>query len=172
MELRIIWEIIRQRKWIIIQAFLIVFLTSIIGSFFLPSVYESSSVVVIKSTDTVKSMMKSLGMAVFEPKTDQTDTDTEIGTRMELLKVNPVLDEVISKLQLRDDESDLMKPEHLIESKFIRAHVSPTPYVEIEQVEDSNLIKINADSCDRDEAAIISELFFWREAGVLWKLMM
>ena len=154
MELKIIWQIIRQRKWIVIQAFLLVFLTTIIGSFLLPSVYESSSQIVIKTSGMTEFVLKNLGMDMVIPKA--APPDTEFGTRIELLKVRPVLDEVINRLQLRDDDGDLMKPEDLITSKFISSQVRPVPYVEIEQVENSNLIKITAKSCDRDEAGMMA----------------
>jgi uncharacterized protein involved in exopolysaccharide biosynthesis len=76
----------------------------------------------------------------------------ETETRIELATVNPVLEEVISRLQLRTKDGTLMKPSELKKSKLI----VPRPYVELEIVEDTDLIEIKAQSPDAEEAAMIA----------------
>ncbi|MDL1967042.1 MAG: polysaccharide biosynthesis tyrosine autokinase [Deltaproteobacteria bacterium] len=150
MELKIIWEIICRRKWIIIQAFLIISLTAIIGSFLLPSVYETSAKVYAKTSNTASSLLATIGLQ----GVDQQEVETE--TRLELAIVGPILEEVISKLQLRARDGSLLKPSELKKSKFIVSSIFPQAYVELEQIEDADLIEIKAQSPDAEEAAIIA----------------
>ncbi len=149
MELRKIWEIICRRKWIIIQAFLIISLTAIIGSFLLTPVYETSAKVYAKTSDTASSLLASIGLQGVMTGGKQ---DVETETRIELATVNPVLEEVISRLQLRTKDGTLMKPSELKKSKLI----VPRPYVELEIVEGTDLIEIKAQSPDAEEAAMIA----------------
>lgn len=153
MELKIIWEIIWRRKWIIIQAFLIISLTAIIGSLLLPPVYETSAKVYAKTSDTTSSLLSSIGLQGIMVG-GKKDVETE--TRMELATVSPVLEEVISRLQLRTKNGTLMKPSELKKSKFIVSSIFPKPYVELEIVEDTDLIEITAQSPDAEEAAMIA----------------
>ena len=153
MELKIIWEIICRRKWIIIQAFLIISLTAIIGSFLLPPVYETSAKVYAKTSDTASSLLSSIGLQGVMTGGKQA---VETETRIELATVSPVLEEVISRLQLRTKDGTLLKPSELKKSKFIVSNIFPQPYVEIEQVEETDLIEIKAQSSDAEEAAIIA----------------
>ena len=153
MELRIIWEIICRRKWIIIQAFLVISLTAIIGTFLLPSVYETSAMVHIKTSDTASSLLASIGLqGVMTGGKQEVKTET----RLELATVSPILEEVISRLQLRARDGSLLKPSELKKSKFIVSSIFPQPYVVLEIVDDTDLIEIKAQSPDAEEAAIIA----------------
>ena len=153
MELRIIWEIICRRKWIIVQAILVISLTAIIGSFLLPPVYETSAKVYAKTLDTASSLLASIGLQGVMTGSKQ-EVKTE--TRLEMATVGPILEEVISRLQLRARDGSLLKPSELKKSKFIVSSIFPQPYVEIEQVEETGLIEIKAQSPDAEEAAIIA----------------
>lgn len=154
MELRIIWEIICRRKWIIVQAFLVISLTAIIGTFLLPSVYKTSATVHIKTSDTESSLLASIGLKEGITVADEQEVETE--TFVALATVNPVIEKVISRLQLRARDGNLMKHSELTNSKFLLSNIFPEPYVEIEQVENTDLIEITARSPEREEAAMIA----------------
>ena len=152
MELLKLWEIICRRKWIFIQSFLIFSLIAIIGAFSLPSVYETSVKVFIEDPVATSAILSSIDLAT--SATQESDQNTK--NRMELITVTPVLKKVISKLQLRDRNDKLMKPDDLIKWKFIVSDIFPEPYVEIEEVEDSDLIEIKARSSDVQEAIMLA----------------
>ncbi|MFH0811639.1 MAG: polysaccharide biosynthesis tyrosine autokinase, partial [Pseudomonadota bacterium] len=154
MEFRKIWEIVWRRKWIIIQAFLVILLTAIGGSFLLTPVYETSAKVLIKSSGTEASLLSALGLQGITPvaRTQDTTLDTPIA----LASVEPVLEKVILRLQLRDRNENLMKPSDLIEPSLIKSLIFPVPYVEIDAVEETTLIEITAGSCDPEEATMIA----------------
>lgn len=154
MELRKLWRIVWRRKWIIIQAFLVIFLTAIGGSFLLTPVYETSAKVLIKTSSTVASLLSTIGLQGITPlaRTQETTLDTPIA----LASVEPVLEKVILRLQLRDRNGSLMKPSNVIEPNLIKSLIFPEPHVEIDAVEETDLIEITAGSCDPEEATMIA----------------
>lgn len=154
MEFRIIWEIILRRKWIIIQSFLIIALTSIIASFLITPVYEASGKVLIKTSDTASSLLTNLGLGDISSILTGSETETE--TYIELATLEPVLSKVISKLQLRGNDENLLEPSELLESNIILSTIFPSPHVELTQVSDTDLFEIEAKSSDPEEAAMIA----------------
>jgi len=154
MELRKLWEIVWHRKWIIAQAFLIISLTAIIGSFLITPMYETSAKVLIKTSDTASSLLSSIGLEDFSRLITGSETDTE--TYIALATLESVLNPIISKLQLRSSDGNLMKPSELRGSSIILSTILPKPYVEITQVEDTDLFEIKARSSDPEEAAMIA----------------
>lgn len=156
MELKRIWEIIWRRKWIIIQAFLVVFLTAIVGSFFVTPSYETSAMVLAKSSATSSSLLSSIGVTTGAASSSSSST-LAIETYLELASVEPILQKTITKLQLRDKDGALIKPKDLIKYNFITTPLFPAPYVKIEQAEtDTDLIEITAGSTNTKEAEMIA----------------
>lgn len=166
MEIRKILGIIWRRKWIIIQAFLVIFLTSVIGSYYITPAYESSAKTLIKSSSTVSSLLANIGLE--DLSSMLSSTETELETYIELANVAPVLEGVIERLQLRDHSGRLMKPGQL-KSKFVLSSIFPRPYVDVSQIEDADLLEIKAISSDPEEAAMIAntlaELFIEDNLG-------
>lgn len=167
MELKIIWQIIWRRKWIIIQAFLVIFLTAIIGSFLLTPVYETSATIFVKPTGTASSLLASIGLKSFTT-TAVDKPKIFIGSHISLATMDTVLGKVISSLRLTDRNGELMKASDLKESKFILSTIFPEPYVKVSSVEDlftsfttstevsADLFQITASSSDPKEAAMIA----------------
>jgi len=154
MELRQIWEIILNRKWIIIQAFLVIFFFALGISYLMAPVYEGSAKIFIKGSETASSLLSGIGLRDFSPLMGQEETDVE--GHMELIKVKPILEKIIYKLQLRNNEGSLMKPDRLLKSGLIMSKIRPRPYVELEQLQGVNIIEIKANSTDPDEASMIA----------------
>ena len=93
MELKKIWEIIWRRKWIVIQAFFVISLSSIIGSFLLPLVYETSAEILIKTSDTASSLLSNIGLKI--APTPGVRQETERATDIALANVEPILKKII-----------------------------------------------------------------------------
>lgn len=155
MELRKIWEIIWRRKWIIIQAFFIISFTAILGSFIITPVYETSAKVLIETSDTTSSLLASIGLSDLSSLITA-GSETEMETNIALSTVDPLLENVILRLQVRTRDGNLMKPDELQKSIFIISTIFPRPNVQIDQVEDTDLIEIKAMSSDPEEAAMIA----------------
>lgn len=156
MELRKILEIVWRRKWIIVQAFLIISLTTIIGTSLITPTFEASAKLLIKSSDTASSLLSSIGL---EGSSDLSSliggADVDSETYIALAGSNPVLETVIWKLQMVGPGGNLM-PASGLRMKSILSTIFPGPYVEISEVEDTDLLEIRASSTDPVEAAMIA----------------
>ncbi|MBW1838516.1 MAG: GumC family protein, partial [Deltaproteobacteria bacterium] len=155
MELLKLWEIVWRRRWIITQAFLVITLTAVIGSYLLTPIYKTSAKVLIKTSDITSSLLSSIGLSDVSSLVT-TGSETAIATNIALATIDPVLNEVISKLQLKDKEGDLISPSALQESNIILSTIFPKPHVEVSQDEDADLIEIIASSPNPTEATMIA----------------
>jgi len=155
MELKESWKVIARRKWIAIQAFLVIFLTAVIGSHFLTPVYETSAKLLFEPPAMTSSVLASMEMkeiAGFIPPRPQ---EVDIGTKLTLTKVNPLLEKVIFRLQVRNDQGELLSPERLLDSGPL-SRLFPTPFVSIKRDPNSNTVTIVARSPDPDEAMFLA----------------
>jgi uncharacterized protein involved in exopolysaccharide biosynthesis len=62
MEFFKIWEILLGRKWIIISIFLFFFISVFIGANLLTPTYEARAKLLVETSDTLSSLMPSLGL--------------------------------------------------------------------------------------------------------------
>ena len=155
MEFKTILEIISRRKWIVIQAFLVIFLTAVVGSHFLTPIYETSAKLLFEPptmTSSVLAAMEMKEIAGFIPPRAQ---EVDIGTKVTLTKVNPLLEKVIFRLQLRDDQGELLSPDELLNSTVLSS-LLPSPFVSIKRDPNSNTVTIAARSPDPDEAMFLA----------------
>ncbi|MBN2373246.1 polysaccharide biosynthesis tyrosine autokinase [bacterium] len=155
MDLRKILEIILRRRWIIIQAFLIILLSAILCSFFLPSRYSSSAKVIMETSTTASSILSSLDLTNLA-QSRLTKSGTEIENRIELATSSPILDKVISRLQLKSGNGDLLRHSELKTSGIISSRIFTKPYLEVTQVNDTDIFKIEASAADPKTAAMIA----------------
>ena len=154
MELKRILQILLRRKWIAIQAFLVIFLTAVVGSFLLKPIYETSAKLWFTPPTVTHSMLASIGMEDITPFFP-TAQEVEIGTKVTLTQVYPLLEKVIYKLQLRDDEGQLVTPDKLIKSR-LRYVLFPAPLILVSRDAASRTITITARSSDPYEAMFLS----------------
>ncbi len=155
MEFRRLWDVIWRRKWIILITFfafssLVVILTKIATP-----VYEAKAKILVGSSDTLSSLMSSLGLTTTGANFPSTQNET-YSTDIALIKIKPILDRLISKLDLKDRDGETITSVDLIETNTIVNKISPQPYVKVEQVEDSDILAIISDSPDPIEAARMS----------------
>lgn len=157
MELKTIWQIIWRRKWIMSQVFLVVFATIIGGSFLMTPVYETSAKLLIKSNDTESATLSAIGLQQGSKMASLgTSSDTETETHLELLTLDPILEKVIDKLQLRSKQGVLYKPFEIRSSTFLISSIFPKPNVKIRQVEDIDMIEITTRAEDNEVAAMMA----------------
>ncbi len=83
MEFDEIWKIVWRRKLIIAQACLVILLTTMIGSFLLTPVYETSAKIIIEDSGAESSILESFGLATID-QTKSSDTEMLINNNMEI----------------------------------------------------------------------------------------
>ena len=155
MELKRILQILLRRKWIAIQAFLVIFLTAIVGSFLLKPIYETSAKLWFKPPTVTPSLLTSIGIKEVTSFIPYGAKEVDMGTKLTLTKVYPLLEKVIFRLQLRDDEGNLLSPDKLIKSSLLYM-IFPVPFVSVLQDTDSNTMTITARSSDPQQVMFIS----------------
>lgn len=131
MELREYIQVIRSRKWVIVQATLIVTLTALVVSLLMPKTYEGTAQILITEKDTASAI---LGSAL--PLSSQ--PERALQTQVQMMMVRPVAEATIKKLDLRTTPDELMKR------------------VSVSAVGQTNLVRIVAKDGDPGKAAQIA----------------
>jgi succinoglycan biosynthesis transport protein ExoP len=155
MELKRILQILLRRKWIAIQAFLVIFLTAVVGSLLLKPTYETSAKLWFKPPTVTPSLLTSIGIKEISSFVPSGPTEVDMGTKVTLTKVYPLLDKVIYRLQVRDDDGNLLTPDKLIKSSLL-SMIFPAPLISTVQDTSSNTITITADAPDSLQATSLS----------------
>lgn len=154
MEIRLIWEIIKRRKWVIIQAFLGVFLTTVIGTLTLTPVYESTAKIIIQKSDSESGLLAGIDFSSSAIK-----SENFFANQLEIAAAGQVSEKVISKLHLTDPKGDLLKPESLMKSGLLASKISPSPKVTLKEISDTDIVEVVAKATDPDEAATLANTF-------------
>jgi capsular exopolysaccharide synthesis family protein len=102
MELRDYIHVIRARKWVIVQAVVIVTLTALVVSLLMPKSYEGTAQVLITEKDTASAI---LGSAL--PLSSQPERTLQ--TQVQMMSIRPVAEATIKKLGLQTTPDVLMK---------------------------------------------------------------
>jgi capsular exopolysaccharide synthesis family protein len=131
MELRDYINVIRARKWVIIQAVVIVTLATLLWSFSQPKVYSGSAEVLITEKDTASAI---LGNAL--PLSQQ--PERVLDTQVELVQIRPVAEAAIKKLNLQTT------PDLLLQG------------VTVEAVGQTNIVRVTATNENATTASMIA----------------
>ncbi len=150
MEFWRIWNILWRRKWFGVGAFVLFFLAVVLATHLIPPTYEADAQIVARLPDPYTSLASALDLSTKAMAAELDNFDTLAG----LAVVRPVLDNVISKLDLKNRKGNPMEAARIVKDSMSRK-VFPEPYVEVEQVDESGLLEITATSGDAEEAAAI-----------------
>ncbi len=143
MELRDCLEVLKNRKWIIIQAVIVITATVVVFSFLQTPIYVATSKVMV----TEKAVMNLFGQMSFPWRS----YNSSIETQMQLVKSPPVAERVMQTLELSTSQEALLSQ------------------VQVEQVGETSLIKIHVEDSNPRRAASIANAFAmsyvdWSEA--------
>ena len=118
MELRDYLNVLRVRKWVIIQAVVIVTLAALVVSFLQPKSYQGTVEVLVSEKDTSAAILGTVLPALSE------QPERAMQTQVELMQIRPIAEATIQKLNLQ------MTPDVLI-SRVTVAAVGQTDLVRI-----------------------------------------
>lgn len=111
MEIKKLWEIILRRKWIIIQAFALVFAVVIIGTLLKTPTYFAENYLVIEQHGTQEALLRSIGLE----QVSEILFSMNLGQRtsivyVEMMKImtKPILDEVVKRMDICGPEGELI----------------------------------------------------------------
>ena len=157
MDLTEIWEVIRRRKWIILQALIVVTLVAIIGSHLITASYEASSkILVMKAKKGPGFDLGSIGLSSLS---SIITTSTDLNVNKVLATSRPYMEKMVLRLQLRDEQGRLIDPDKLTQGgpvSTIKGRIFPEPRIRISQYEGTDILQIKAVSSNPDEAMMMA----------------
>ncbi len=156
MELTRIWEVIRRRKWIIIQALIVVTLVAVVGSYLITPSYQSSSKILIKKAKKGAVDLGSIGLSGLS---SVITASADVDVNKVLAASRPFIDEMVFKLQLRDEEGNLIKADNLTRAGIVytmKGRIFPKPYIRISQYQGTDVLQIKATAPDAQEAMMMA----------------
>ena len=117
MELKKLWDIILRRKWIIIQAFVLIFSIILIGTLLKTPTYMAYCNIVIEQQGTQEALLRSIGLEqvseiLFSMNLGQ--KSSLVAIEMMKIKTKPILDEVARKMDLRNDKGEYVQGPSLV----------------------------------------------------------
>jgi uncharacterized protein involved in exopolysaccharide biosynthesis/Mrp family chromosome partitioning ATPase len=161
MELRLILEIIWRRRRVVIVTFLAIVGAAILALKLLPPIYKSSLKILSEKPFAEDYIISSLGLPAITTGAGMSSSATAddgsgMGDVLTQATAAPILQTVIDRLQLRDSKGRLMSPDKIIDAPFLSLSSTVVPYFSVDDDEDSNILEVEAEAGDRDEAAMMA----------------
>jgi tyrosine-protein kinase Etk/Wzc len=157
MELTKIWEVIRRRKWIILQTLTVVTVVAVTGSYLTTPSYEASSKVLFMPFK--KGAGLEFGKIGLPSLTSIITASTDLSVNKVLAVSRPYMEKMVLRLQLRDRQGRLMDPDKLTQSSAgfnLKGMIFPQPRIGIRQKEETSILNIRAVSSSPDEAMMMA----------------
>lgn len=156
MELRHIWQILWKRRWIVIQSFVIVTLIPVVGSEFLPEVYQARAKIWVPEETGQSALLSLFGLrALSQTYPHMIPLKEEMRNRRIMATLFPVYEEVVWNLQIRDSEGNLISPRWLM-GKWLFFIVNPHPVVEVNMTRETAFLTVTSLSTEPEEAQMLA----------------
>jgi capsular exopolysaccharide synthesis family protein len=164
MELTRIWEVIRRRRWIILQALIIITLIAFGGSYLVTPAYQASSKIMIKQPKKSGIDMgrlfqsKNINIGLSGLSTIIT-TSPDVDVNKVLATSRPMINMMASNLQLRDTGGNPITADKLTQTGMVyrmKTRIIPQPNIAITQYQDTDILEIVATSPDPEEAMMMA----------------
>ena len=123
--------------------------------------YKAKAKLIIEASDTISSLVSSLGTRGVKVggMIPIRSTDNEYKTDIALAKIRPLMEKLISSLNLKDRHGKAVKPDKLADSGLmskLKYKVLPQPYLEVAQYKDADMLEIISYSPHPSEAVNMS----------------
>jgi len=154
MELRKYWEIVCRRKWVLIQAVILIPLSAYILMKVVPPVYQSHGKLMVKVNTLQQKFIKDIPSEI--GKFEYIDQDNAMGTIKEILESHSVAGRVIEEMNLRDEDGTLLDEKDFISPNKLKL-IYKKKGVVIKHVADSEIFNIKGYSSEASEANKIAK---------------
>jgi len=112
MELIKLYNALLRRKWLLVQSVVFFAIVGIVLALLLPKNYQSTSRVLVSSSDSTMSILAEMGLS--EVATSLSSSDDDISNVIALATTRPLIDDLIWRLQLRDDDGRLYTSDEIL----------------------------------------------------------
>ena len=155
MELIRLWTTLKRRKWVVVQAFLFFTVASLVATRFLPKTYSATAKVMIEQSDATASLLSEVGLEELVTTLGSTGSN-EVSNKIALATINENLEEVVWRLQLRDDDGRLIQAPTLLK-KSIFYSITPAPLYSIQQYQNTDILMITATAPYPEQAQMMAD---------------
>ncbi len=156
MELIRLWTTLKRRKWVVVQAFIFFTVASLVATRFLPKTYQATAKVMIEQSDAAASLLSEVGLEELVTTLGSSGSSNEVSNKIALATITENLDEVVWRLQLRDDDGHLIKSQTLLK-KGLFYSIKPTPLFTISQYQNTDILLIKANAPYPEQAQMMAD---------------
>jgi len=154
MELLKLYTALIRRRWLVIQSVVFFLLAGICLALLLPKNYRASARVLVSSSDASMSILSDLGLS--EVAAGMSSSDDDIQNKISLATTRPVLDEVIWRLQLRNDDGRAYTHEEFLVPGLF-GEISARPNIVVTQQQGTDLLVFEARTNDPELSRLVSD---------------
>ncbi len=154
MELLKLYTALLRRRWLVIQAAVLFTAVGITLALVLPKNYQASSRVLVSSSDTTMSILSDLGLS--EVAAGLNNSTDDITNKIQEALTRPLIDEVIWRLQLRDDDGRLYNSEELL-VPGLTGELEARPNIAISQQQGTDILVFEARADDPELARLLAD---------------
>lgn len=154
MEILTVLSAIWRRKSVVIASLAAFLTAAVLATILLPRLYESAALVEVTSSDASSSLLNEIGMS--EMALSLTSGDEEMQDKIYVALAPPVMEQVIWRMQLRDEDGYLYEPED-VNAISILSPVLGKPGFEIVQEQGTTVLKIRAVGLSQAAAPLMAD---------------
>ena len=156
MELIRLWTTLKRRKWVVVQAFVFFAVASLVATRFLPKTYSATAKVMIEQSDAAASLLSEVGLEELVTTLGSSGSSNEVSNKIALATITENLEEVVWRLQLRDDDGYLVKSQTLLR-KGLFYSLKPTPLFTISQYQNTDILMVTATAPHPEQAQMMAD---------------
>jgi uncharacterized protein involved in exopolysaccharide biosynthesis len=160
MELRTFLAVLWRRKWVFGISYLLFFGSVVAWAFLATKIWDGTAkVMLIESSTALSTFTQSLGIATSGTPVGAGTTSKNYDTEIALATIGESLDKLISDIQLTGRNGKPLTRKKLVPSSplsKIAYKLRPQPYLEVSQLENSDLLTITSYSTSSVQAARMS----------------
>lgn len=153
MAFPIIGEVIRRRRWVILQALSVVTLVTLAGSYLMTPSYQAFAKILIMKA---KQGAPDLDSVALSQLSSMIIASPDVDVNKVLAASRPYTNKMVHKLQLRDEKGHPVTADNLTQSRAIGRWFFAEPSLSISQHEETDVLEIKATSRDADEAMMMA----------------
>jgi succinoglycan biosynthesis transport protein ExoP len=154
MEILHLYSALIRRKWLIIESVAFFLAAAVAITMLLPKQYQATAKLIVESSDTTNSILSELGLE--EVALSLTSSSDDMMNKIALATMRPVLEEVIWKLQLRDDNGRLLLPDKLLVAGTVD-QLMGAPQLKVAQAQGTDILMVTATSSDAEQSRLMAD---------------
>lgn len=148
--LSVLW----RRRWTVLGSTALFLTTAIFATLMLPAQYTAQTQVIVESEDSATSLLNDLGLS--EMAMSLTTASDEIQNKIYLATSQPIVDEVIWKLQLRNGAGELYQAEDVVEAGLL-SPITGTPSITVTQTQGTDVLVIETIGPTAEAARLMAD---------------